>query len=45
VTQQRENAIVDGLDFQIPVTQLTKKATYRSFLSAVYEVSLTRHIK
>jgi len=37
--------IVDGIDYQIPVTQLKKKsATYRLFIPAVYEISLTRHI-
>jgi len=42
----RENAIVDGLDYQIPVYLANKKsASYRSFLAAVYEISLPRHIK
>jgi len=42
--KKRESAIVNDLDYQIIlVTQLTKSSTYSSFLSAVYEISLSSH--
>jgi len=53
LSETRDNAIVDGPDYQIPVTRLkavrdctpSNSADYCSFLSSVCEISLTRHMK